>query len=120
MTALIISNKEMWDILNIVKCVKESDLLNIGVSKTIENEVKEQKSAFLDMLVATLGATLLANMLASKVKIPGQGLIRAGEKIIKAGQDFWYCLIFWLILKWNNIKANLNLMVVIQKMINLK
>ena len=40
------------------------------------------------MLVATLGATLLANMLASKVKIPGQGLIRAGEKIIKAGQDF--------------------------------
>ena len=54
--------------------------MNIGVSKTIENEVKEQKSAFLDMLVATLGATLLANMLPSKVKIPGQGLINSRWK----------------------------------------
>ena len=40
------------------------------------------------MLVATLDATLLANMLPSQVKIPGQGLIKAGERIIKAGQDF--------------------------------
>ena len=38
------------------------------VSETVENEVKEQKEIYLGMLAATLGARLLANMLAGKGK----------------------------------------------------
>ena len=37
----------MEDIMKIVKSLKESGLLMKGNSKTIENEVKEQKGGFL-------------------------------------------------------------------------
>ena len=44
MATLIISNKEMKDNIKIVKSLEESDLLVEGISKTIENEIKEQES----------------------------------------------------------------------------
>ena len=50
MTALIISNKEMKDMMKIVKSVKELGLLLNGVSETIENETKLQKDGFIGML----------------------------------------------------------------------
>ena len=37
-----------------------------GVTKTIENETKEQKGGFLGMLLGTLSASLLGNMLTEK------------------------------------------------------
>ena len=40
-TTLIILNKEMEDIMNVVKSLEESGLLMKDVSKTIENEAKE-------------------------------------------------------------------------------
>ena len=43
-----------------------------GVTKIIENETKEQKGGFLRMLLGTLGASLLGNLL------PGKGISRAG------------------------------------------
>ena len=43
MTALIISNEEMENIMKVVKSLEESDLLIEGISKTIENEAKELK-----------------------------------------------------------------------------
>ena len=43
-----------------------------GVDKTIENETKEQKEGFLRMLLGTLGASLLGNVLT------GKGMVRAG------------------------------------------
>ena len=60
---LIISNDEMKDILKIVKSLEDSILLLEGVSETIKNEAKEPKRGFLSMLVGTLGASLLGNML---------------------------------------------------------
>ena len=47
---LINASEEMDDIMKIVKSLKESGLLNKGVSETIRNETKEQKSEFLSML----------------------------------------------------------------------
>ena len=70
---LIISNKEMEDILEIIKSFEDSGLLLKGVRETIKNEAKEQKGRFLSLLLGTLGASLLGNMLA------GKGGIRAGE-----------------------------------------
>ena len=72
-TTLIISNEEMNDIMKIVKSLEESGLLIIGVSETIKNEAKKQKGGIFIMLLRTLGASLLGNLLA------GKGTIRAGQ-----------------------------------------
>ena len=55
-TTLIISNEEMNDIMKIVQALEDSNILLKGVTKTIENEAKEQKGGFLSMLLGTLGA----------------------------------------------------------------
>ena len=62
---LIISNNEIEDIIKIVKS-RETGLLLKGVNETIQNEVKEQKGGFLSMLLDTIGASLLGNILAGK------------------------------------------------------
>ena len=43
------------------------------LTKTFQNEVKEQKGEFLSMLLGTLGASLLGNLLT------GKGIYRAGK-----------------------------------------
>ena len=78
-TTLIISNDEMEDILKIVKSLEDSGILLNGLSETIKDEAKEQKRGFLSMLLGTLGASLLENMLA------GKGFIRAGEGTTRVG-----------------------------------
>ena len=62
----MISNEKMNDIMKIVKSLKESGLLIKGISEGIRNGVKEQKGGFLGMLLGTLGASLLGNLLTSK------------------------------------------------------
>ena len=64
MTTLIISNDEIEDIIKIVKSLENSGLLLKGFIETVQNEVKEQKGGFLSMLLGTLGASLLGNLLA--------------------------------------------------------
>ena len=78
-TTLIISNDEVNDILKIVKSFENSGLLLKGVSETIQHEAKEQRGGFLSMLLGTLGASLLGDILS------GKGVIRAGEGTISAG-----------------------------------
>ena len=63
----------MSDIMKIIKSLEESGLLIKGVSKTIKNEAKVQKRGFLSMLLNTLSAILLGNLLK------GKGTVRAGE-----------------------------------------
>ena len=60
---LIMSNDEMNDIIKIVKSLEDSDLLLKWVTETVQNEVQEQKGEFLSMLLGTLGASLLGNLL---------------------------------------------------------
>ena len=73
-TALIISNKEIEDIIKIAKSLEDSGLLlKRGVTET-----KKEKKGFLSMLSGTLGASLLGNILT------GQGINRAGEGIVRA------------------------------------
>ena len=91
MTTLIISNVGIYDIMKIIKSLKESGLMINGVSETIQNETKEQKGGFLGMFLGTLGARLLENLLTGKgVKrsnIPGQGVLRVGKGTIRAGKS---------------------------------
>ena len=44
--ALIITNKEIEDIMEKVKSFKDSSLLIKGITQTIENETKEKKMDF--------------------------------------------------------------------------
>ena len=60
------SNDETEDIIKIVKSLENSGLLLKGVSNTIQNKAKEQNGGFLSMLLGTLGASLLGNILAGK------------------------------------------------------
>ena len=62
-STLIISNDEMDDILKIVKFLEDSGLLLKGVSETTQHEAKEQRGGFLSMLLGTLGASLLGDVL---------------------------------------------------------
>ena len=71
---LIIEQEDMNDIMKIIKALEDSGILLKGVSKTIKNETKEQKGGFLSMLLGTLGASLLDNLLTG-----GKGIVRAGE-----------------------------------------
>ena len=74
-TTLIISDKEMNDIMKIIQALEDSNILLKGVTKTIKNETKEQKREFLSMLLGTLGASLLGNLLSKFIK----GIVRAGS-----------------------------------------
>ena len=84
-TTLYISNDEMECITKTVKSRRDSGLSLKGISETIQNEAKEQKGGFLNMLLGTLDARLLGNILA------GKGVIRAGygnkkgKKIVRVG-----------------------------------
>ena len=83
-TTLIISNDETDDILKIVKSLEDSGALLKGVSETIQHEAKEQREGFLSMLLGTLGASLLGDILSKGLS--GKGVIRAGEGTIRAGE----------------------------------
>ena len=86
---LIIEQEDKKDIMKIIKALENSGILLKGVSKTIKSETKGQRGGFLSMLLGTLGASLLGNLLtggkgnvASRTK--GKGIMRAGHGIVHA------------------------------------
>ena len=90
-TKLITENEDMNDTMKIIEALESSGILLKGVSKTIENETKEQKGGFLSMLLGTLEASLLGNLLsggkgivyAGEGATKGTGIVRAGERAKK-------------------------------------
>ena len=62
----------MNDIIKIIQALENSNTLIKGVTKTIKNETKKKKGGFLTMLLDTLGASLLGDLLT------GKGILRAG------------------------------------------
>ena len=87
-TTLIVSSDEIEGIIKIVKSLENSGLLLEGVIETVQNEVKEQKGRFLSMLLGTLGAKLLGNLLTGRGiyrAVKGKGINRADEGIVRAG-----------------------------------
>ena len=79
---LIISNKELEDIMKIINSLDDSGLLIKGVSETIKNEARGQKEEFLGMSLGTLGASLSGNLLTGKV------IIRARKGTNRASENF--------------------------------
>ena len=93
-TRLIISNKDMDDLTKIVKSLEDSGLLLKGITESVQNEIKEQKGGFLSMLLGTLGASLIGNLLTGKgafharkrINKKGKGIQRTGEEIVREGE----------------------------------
>ena len=86
-TTLIISNKDMEDLSKVVTSLKDSGLLLKGITESLQNEVKEQKGGFASMLLGTLGASLLGNLLSGRgVNKREEGIHRAGKGIVRAGE----------------------------------
>ena len=78
---LIIEQEDMNDIIKIIEALENSGIPLKGVTKTIENETKEQRGGFLSMLLGTLGTSLSGNLLTG-----GKGIVRAGDGIVRAGK----------------------------------
>ena len=72
----------MKEIMKIVKPLEDSSLLMKDINQTIEIKTKEQRDRYFGMLLGTLDASLLENMLA------GESLIITGDGVTSAGQDF--------------------------------
>ena len=71
----------MNDIIKIVEALENSGILLKEVSKTIETETKKQRGGCLSMLLGTLGASLLGDLLTN-----GKDIMRAGDGIVRAGE----------------------------------
>ena len=80
MTTLIISSDDINDLIKIVTALEEHDILLKGTSKTIKNNTKKQEGGFLSMLLGTLGASLIGNLLT------GKGLCRTGKEMYRTSQ----------------------------------
>ena len=76
-TTFIISNEEMNAIMKIVQALEKTNILLKGVTKT----------GFLSMLLNTLGASLLGNLLTGKgIERAGSGYhAKKGKGIVRAG-----------------------------------
>ena len=72
----------MDDLIKIVKSLEDSGLLLKGVTELVQNEIKEQKGGFLSILLGTLGASLLGNLLT------GKGAFHAGKGVNKKGKEY--------------------------------
>ena len=61
---LVISSKDMSDIMEVIKVLEDKGLLVEGTVETTTNEIQQQRGGFLGMLLGTLGASLLENLLS--------------------------------------------------------
>ena len=73
----------MQDLLKIVKSLEDSGILLNRITETVKNEAKEQKGGFLSMILGTLGASLLGDLLTKNLS--GRGVIRARRGRLRAG-----------------------------------
>ena len=70
--------------MKIVLALEDSNILLKGVSETTENQIKQQNGNGLGMILGSLAASLLGNLLTGKGTVrAGGGGIRAGERIKK-------------------------------------
>ena len=74
MLGLTAADGNMQDLLKIVKSLEDSGILLDGITETVKNEVKEQKGGFLSMLLGTLGASWLGDLLTKNLS--GRGVAR--------------------------------------------
>ena len=129
---LIIEQEDMNDIIKIIKSLANSGILLKGVSKAIKIETKEQRGGFLSMLLGTLGASLLGNLLSGgkgsvASRANDEGIMRAaegsvasrtkGDGIVRAGEG---SVVSRAKGKGSRSKKNLNLLLPFHPLTNIE
>ena len=71
--------------MKIVQALGDSNILLKVATKTIKNETNEEKGVFLRMLLGTLEANLLGNLLAGKIIVRAGSTNQKGKGIVRAG-----------------------------------
>ena len=84
---LMISNKEIKNIMQILITLEGSIFLLRGTYELSKEEVKKQKGGILSMVLGALGSDLLVNLFFGKIILP------AGEGVVRAAENFEYRLI---------------------------
>ena len=79
---LVISNEYMDDAFRVVKSLKSSGEEIDGVCETVKQEIEKQEGEFLGMLLSTLDASMLANMLTVK------GVMRAVRGAVRVERGY--------------------------------
>ena len=75
---LFISNKDMNDIIKIIKSLEGLGVFIDGVTETVKHEIRKQECAFLGALLAPLSASIVQTVFSSVVKsLSGRGVRRA-------------------------------------------
>ena len=78
---LFISNEDMNDIIKIIKSLKDSSVLIVGVTETRKHEIKKKpEGRFLGAVLTSLAASLVQPKISSVIKeIIVKGVRRAGK-----------------------------------------
>ena len=74
--------------MKIIQALHDSNILLKRVTKTIKNETKEHIGGFLSMLLGTLGASLLGNLLSGNRNVRARYGSKQGEGIVRAGHGY--------------------------------
>ena len=84
-TTLNISNEEKNDIIKVLQTLEDFNVFLKGVTKTTEKETKDEKGGFLSMLLGTLGASLLGNLLTGEGFVSAVSGNNKGKVVVRAG-----------------------------------
>lgn len=76
-TSISIKEKELKDILKIMKSIEENGVFIEGISDTVKQKVNKQKGGLLSLLLGTLASSILGNILS------GKGWYRSGYGVNK-------------------------------------
>ena len=86
---LFFSNEDMNDIIIIIKSLKDSGILIVGVTEIVKHEIKKKEGGFLGGLLAPLAASIVQPVISSVVKdISGGGVRRAGRRLMS--KNLWF------------------------------
>ena len=66
---LFFSNKDLSEIIKIIKLLYNSNLLIDGITETVKHEIKKQEDRFLPALLAPFTASLVEPVISSVVKV---------------------------------------------------
>ena len=75
--SISIKEKELKDILKIMKSLEENGVFIEGISDTVKQKVNKQKGGLLSLLLGTLASSILGNILSDK------GWYRSGYDVNK-------------------------------------
>ena len=78
---LFISNKDVDDIIKIIKSLEDLVVLLDGVTEKVKHEIRKEEGGFLSVVLAPLAASLVQLVISSVVKkgIAGREVKRAGK-----------------------------------------